>query len=57
MAGVPREFNVRAFLRQLGASTELAGLRVVYYDGTRFVVLREGPPLCAPGLRTILIKP
>lgn len=55
MTGNPRELDTRAFLAALNRSGELSGMRVVYYDGGRLTVLREGPPVCAPGLRTVVL--
>jgi hypothetical protein len=54
---LPNGFNEKNFLRTLDQNAELRGTRVVFYDGTKMHVLREGPPLCEPGQRSIVIKP
>lgn len=45
------------FLRMLDNTKELAGIRVVFYDGFTMNVIREGPPLCGRDVRAIIIKP
>ena len=54
---LPRGFNPQKFLSTLDQNAELRGMRVVFYDGAKLRVLREGPPLCEAGQRSIVIKP
>jgi hypothetical protein len=54
---VPDSIDFQKFLEQIDRNAELRGMRVVYFDGDRMSVVREGPPICAPGLRTVVIKP
>ena len=54
---MPDDFDTAAFLTQIDRNVELRGIRVVYYDGNQLHVVREGPPLCGPGLNALVIKP
>jgi hypothetical protein len=53
---LPDDFNLAAFLDSVDRNTELRGMRVVYFDGFRMMVLREGPPICQVGLMTIVLR-
>jgi hypothetical protein len=54
---LPKKFDHRKFLAVIDQNVELRGMRVVLYDGAKMRVLREGPPICEPGLKSIVIKP
>lgn len=56
MTGIPKELDTQALLSSINRSGSLSGMRVVYWDGMRYIVIRPGPPLCAEGLKTIVIK-
>lgn len=48
--------NLEQFLKAIDRNAELRGMRVIYFDGLHAYVVREGPPMCAAGLRSILIS-
>jgi hypothetical protein len=54
---LPGNFDRKKFIEVIDGAVELRGMRVVFYDGRQLQVLREGPPLCEPGLKSIVIKP
>ncbi len=50
------DFNVEKFLSVIDKNPVMKGMRVIYIgdEGTR--VLREGPPYCADGMKTIVLR-
>lgn len=57
MTGIPSDLDIDAFMASINSSGAFGGMKVVYWNGGRFIVIRPGPPICAPGLKTIVIKP
>jgi hypothetical protein len=47
--------NLDEFLKVIDRNSELRAMRVVYFDGLHAKVVREGPLVCAAGLKTIVI--
>jgi hypothetical protein len=54
---LPSDIDFGKFLEIIDRNAELRGMRVVFYDGQELHVVREGPPMCAVGLKTVVIKP
>lgn len=54
---LPRNFDHAKFIERIDQAAELRGMRVILHDGQKLHVLREGPPICAPGIKAIVIKP
>lgn len=54
---LPSNLDFEKFLEKIDQNVELRGMRVVFYDGDVMHIVREGPPMCAVGLKTIVIKP
>lgn len=52
----PLAFDLNAFLTKLDQHPNLRGGRVVYFDGFRMHVLREGPPYCGAALEAIVLR-
>ncbi len=50
------DFDVDVFIERLDQHPDLAGSRVVYFDGKRLHVLREGPPYSSPGMKAVVIR-
>lgn len=54
-SGLPPGFDLDEFFAWVNRDPVMANMRVVYFDGLHVLELRPGLPLCAPGLRTIVI--
>ena len=54
---LPKDFDFGAFLRKIDQNAEIRDMRVVYFNGSEIVVVREGPRVCGPDLKAIVIKP
>jgi hypothetical protein len=54
---LPSDFDFDAFLKATDRNPETKGMRVIYSDGSEIVIVREGPPVCGPDLKAIIIKP
>lgn len=52
----PLDIDVQAFFGALDKQPDLKGVRVVYFDGARMHVLREGPPYCGMGQQAVVIR-
>lgn len=48
-------FKLVEFLGRIDQNPELRGMRVVYFDGLRIHIVRDGPQMCASGLKSIVI--
>jgi hypothetical protein len=52
----PDGVDLPFFFAELDKRSELAGARVVYFDGGIMSVLRQGPPICQSGLLGVVIR-
>jgi hypothetical protein len=48
--------SIETFLQAVDRAPDLRGIRVVYFDGMRLHVLREGPPSCASHLEAVVLR-
>ncbi len=52
----PLNIHLQAFYAALDKQPDLKGVRVVYFDGARMHMLREGPPYCGMGQQAVVIR-
>ncbi len=52
----PDGVNLPFLFAELDKRSELAGARVVYFDGGTMSVLRQGPPVCQSGLLAVVMR-
>lgn len=52
----PLNIDLPAFYAVLDKQPDLKGVRVVYFDGVRMHVLRDGPPYCGMGQQAVVIR-
>jgi hypothetical protein len=52
----PKGFDVKRFLQELDSRRDLAGVRVVYFDGATMSTLRAGAPICQADLLAVVVR-
>lgn len=48
--------DIPAFLKSVDRHPSMKGVRVVYFDGFKMHVIREGPPYCRACLETVVLR-